>query len=96
MDRVYSYLPNALGLLEADPKYAAFAAELKAALAAIEPRRPDTSAFKKATRVGAPQTCGAVQLSFGPNGELASVARGGGAAGFKGSLGGFQCALSPA
>jgi len=83
-----SYLVNALGVIDADPKYGAFAKELSSALRSIRPAKPDTSGYTKPGSIKDVQTCGAVELSFGPNGELASVSKAG--KGWKGFLGGFQ------
>ena len=85
-----SYLTNSISVLEhsGETKYTSFAKELRSALKAIEPKAPDTSGFKAAANISTPQTCGAVTISFGADGAIASVQKGN--ARWSGSLGGFQ------
>lgn len=87
-----SYLTNSISVLEhsGEAKYTSFAKELRAALKAIEPKAPSpkASGFKAAASVTTPQKCGAVSLSFGADGGIASVHKG--RTGWTGSLGAFQ------
>lgn len=85
-----SYLTNAISVLEADSKYATFATQLRAALKAIEPTTPTpaSSGFTAVPVISSAQECGAVKLSFGVDGSLATLGKG--TTAWSGKLGGFR------